>query len=226
MITILLCLKKILMWPNVYSMLHTSVGLSSTAEIYCRHWEVLACVHRLWWNPPCFPVSDLVAYDSLFRCCHDLDHSSPLQCPCYICNDVLLHQRYDSLFQFLVTRYIHKERFKLWIVHISNPWLTSCNCCIKHSAGWIGNDPLTVVIGESDPYVHISGRVSTSNWINLLQDIAASAWNLMVPSSYQEISHLHTVTILMTAVMIIAFLSSIAIVRRILIATPVLKVSK
>ncbi|CAL5070838.1 unnamed protein product [Urochloa decumbens] len=69
-------------------------------------------------------------------------------------------------------------------------------CYIK--AGWIGNDPLTVVIGESDPYVHISGR---------------------------EISHLHTVTIFMTAVMIIAFLSSIAIVRRILIATPVLKVA-
>jgi choline transporter-like protein 2/4/5 len=34
---------------------------------------------------------------------------------------------------------------------------------IIHSAGWIGNDPLTVVIGESDPYVHISGRVSTFN---------------------------------------------------------------
>ncbi|GJN01297.1 hypothetical protein PR202_ga18553 [Eleusine coracana subsp. coracana] len=42
-------------------------------------------------------------------------------------------------------------------------------------------------------------------------------------SVLKEISHLHTVTIFMTAVMIIAFLSSIAIVRRILIATPVLK---
>jgi hypothetical protein len=27
------------------------------------------------------------------------------------------------------------------------------------SAGWIGNDPLTVVIGPSDPYVSIGGRV-------------------------------------------------------------------
>ena len=43
--------------------------------------------------------------------------------------------------------------------------------------------------------------------------------------SYQEISHLHAATVLMTVIMIIAFLSSIAIVRRILIATPVLKVS-
>uniref|UniRef100_A0A453DHA5 Uncharacterized protein n=1 Tax=Aegilops tauschii subsp. strangulata TaxID=200361 RepID=A0A453DHA5_AEGTS len=34
-------------------------------------------------------------------------------------------------------------------------------CYIK--AGWLGNDPLTVVIGESDPYVHISGRVSELN---------------------------------------------------------------
>jgi hypothetical protein len=66
-----------------------------------------------------------------------------------------------------------------------------------NSAGWLGNDPLTVVIGESDPYVHITGR---------------------------EISHLHAATVVMTVVMIIAFLSSIAIIRRILIATPVLKV--
>lgn len=28
-----------------------------------------------------------------------------------------------------------------------------------YSAGWIGHDPLTVVIGESDPYVNIGGRV-------------------------------------------------------------------
>lgn len=118
-ITILLHLKKILMWPNVFRVLHTSIGLSSTAEIHCRHWEVLACVHRLWWNPPSFPVSDLVAYDSLFRWCHDLDNSNPLQCPCYICDDVLLHQRYGLLFQFLICKVsIHNESFKLWIVHI------------------------------------------------------------------------------------------------------------
>jgi hypothetical protein len=34
-----------------------------------------------------------------------------------------------------------------------------------NSAGWLGNDPLTVVIGESDPYVHITGRVSISNFL-------------------------------------------------------------
>lgn len=33
------------------------------------------------------------------------------------------------------------------------------------SAGWIGNDAVSVVIGESDPYLHISGRVRHS--INL-----------------------------------------------------------
>lgn len=132
--SILLHLKKILMRPNVYSLLHTSIGSSSAAEIYCRHWEVLACVHCLWWNPPCFPVSDMVAYDSLFRCCHDLDNSCPLQCPCYICNDVLLHQRYDSLFHFLVARYIHKECFKLssyglyiYLIHGSLPVTAASN---------------------------------------------------------------------------------------------------
>ncbi|XP_078176050.1 plasma-membrane choline transporter family protein [Carex rostrata] len=65
-------------------------------------------------------------------------------------------------------------------------------------AGWIGNDPLTVVIGTSDPYVNITGR---------------------------EISHLRAITILMTIVMIIAFLTSLAIARRIFIATSVLKVA-
>lgn len=132
LITILLHLKKILMRPNVYSMLHTSIGLSSTAEIYCRHWEILACVHRLWWNPPCFPVSDLVAYDSLFCCCHDLDNSSPLQCPCYICNDVFLHQRYDSLFQFLVTRYLFTKNASsyglyIYLIHGSLPVTAASN---------------------------------------------------------------------------------------------------
>lgn len=44
---------------------------------------------------------------------------------------------------------------------------------VIHSAGWLGNDPLTVVIGESDPYVHISGRVSALNRVNFLQGEAA-----------------------------------------------------
>jgi choline transporter-like protein 2/4/5 len=65
-------------------------------------------------------------------------------------------------------------------------------------AGWIGHDPLTVVIGESDPYVNIGGR---------------------------EINHLHAASVLMTVIMILAFLTSIAIARRILIATSVLKVA-
>ena len=40
----------------------------------------------------------------------------------------------------------------------------------------------------------------------------------------QEINHLHVAAVLMTIIMIIAFLTSIAIVRRILMATSVLKV--
>lgn len=41
----------------------------------------------------------------------------------------------------------------------------------------------------------------------------------------QELKHLQAVAVLMTIVMIISVLSSIAIVRRILMATSVLKVS-
>ncbi|KAM3391460.1 hypothetical protein ACQJBY_012883 [Aegilops geniculata] len=113
-----------------------------------------------------------------------MDNSSALQCPYSICYYVLLHQRYISLVPFAMLCLMHLTLF-----------LTGY---VVYSAGWLGNDPLTVVIGESDPYVHISGR---------------------------EISHLHVATVLMTVIMIIAFLSSIAIVRRILIATPVLKVA-
>ncbi|KAL3503232.1 hypothetical protein ACH5RR_037681 [Cinchona calisaya] len=65
-------------------------------------------------------------------------------------------------------------------------------------AGWIGNDAISPIIGEHDPYYRVSAR---------------------------ELSHLHAAAVLMTAVMIVAVLSSIAIVRRILMATSVLKVA-
>ncbi|XP_042378750.1 choline transporter protein 1-like [Zingiber officinale] len=86
-----------------------------------------------------------------------------------------------------------------WItVILFNALVISVTMLYYAKAGWIGDDALSVVIGESDPYIRISGR---------------------------EINHLRVVAILMTIVMIIAFLSSIAIVRRILIATSVLKVA-
>ncbi|TVU43850.1 hypothetical protein EJB05_10350 [Eragrostis curvula] len=86
-----------------------------------------------------------------------------------------------------------------WItVFIFNALVISVTMFFYIKAGWIGHDPLTVVIGESDPYVSIGGR---------------------------EINHLHLAAVLMTAIMIIAFLTSIAIARRILRATSVLKVA-
>ncbi|KAJ8501396.1 hypothetical protein OPV22_011948 [Ensete ventricosum] len=86
-----------------------------------------------------------------------------------------------------------------WItVILFNALVISVTMFYYRKAGWIGSDALSVVIGESDPYIHISGR---------------------------EINHLRAVAILMTIVMIISFLSSIAIVRRLLIATSVLKVA-
>ncbi|KAM0887234.1 hypothetical protein ACQ4PT_029187 [Festuca glaucescens] len=86
-----------------------------------------------------------------------------------------------------------------WItVILFNALVISVTMFFYIKAGWIGNDPLTVVIGPSDPYVSIGGR---------------------------EINHLHVAAVLMTILMIIALLTSIAIVRRILKATSVLKVA-
>ncbi|XVF04195.1 hypothetical protein REPUB_Repub05bG0061400 [Reevesia pubescens] len=65
-------------------------------------------------------------------------------------------------------------------------------------AGWIGNDAISPIIGEHDPYIHVFGR---------------------------ELNHLRAVAILMTSVMVVSILTSIAIVRRILMATSVLKVA-
>lgn len=65
-------------------------------------------------------------------------------------------------------------------------------------AGWIGNDAISPIIGEHDPYINVFGR---------------------------ELTHLRVVTVLMTVVMAVSVLTSIAIVRRILMATSVLKVA-
>ncbi|KAL8228688.1 hypothetical protein R6Q57_013588 [Mikania cordata] len=65
-------------------------------------------------------------------------------------------------------------------------------------AGWIGNDAISPIIGKHDPYYHISGR---------------------------ERGHLHFAAVLMTIIMAVAILSSIAIARRIVMATSVLKVA-
>ncbi|XP_062169834.1 choline transporter protein 1 [Alnus glutinosa] len=65
-------------------------------------------------------------------------------------------------------------------------------------AGWIGNDAISPIIGEHDPYLRVFGR---------------------------EIHHLRAVAVLMTFIMVVAILTSIAIIRRILMATSVLKVA-
>ncbi|KAM1646182.1 hypothetical protein ACFXTN_007245 [Malus domestica] len=65
-------------------------------------------------------------------------------------------------------------------------------------AGWIGNDSISPIIGEHDPYIRIIGR---------------------------ELHHLRAVAVIMTSIMVVFVLTSIAIVRRILMATSVLKVA-
>lgn len=65
---------------------------------------------------------------------------------------------------------------------------------------------------------------SATCWCNFEQYPA----KLLVISSFifhpQEINHLHAASVLMTVIMILSFLTSLAIARRILIATSVLKV--
>uniref|UniRef100_A0A1D1XZS3 Choline transporter-like protein n=1 Tax=Anthurium amnicola TaxID=1678845 RepID=A0A1D1XZS3_9ARAE len=86
-----------------------------------------------------------------------------------------------------------------WItVVLFNVLIISVTMLFYMKAGWIGNDAVSAVIGERDPYYTITGR---------------------------ELNHLRAVAVLMTIVMVISILSSIAIVRRILMATSVLKVA-
>ncbi|CAA7390987.1 unnamed protein product [Spirodela intermedia] len=86
-----------------------------------------------------------------------------------------------------------------WItVGLFNSLIISVTMLFYMKAGWIGNDAISAVIGESDPYYTVTGR---------------------------ELNHMRAVAVLMTLVMIVAILSSIAIVRRILMATSVLKVA-
>lgn len=100
----------------------------------------------------------------------------------------------------------------IWLLMIRHfvvamPWITvalfnvliisvTMFCYIK--VGWIGNDAISPIIGAHDPYYHVYGR---------------------------EINHLRAITILMTFVMVVAILTSIAIIRRIIMATSVLKVA-
>ncbi|GAB2284535.1 Choline transporter protein 1 [Dionaea muscipula] len=86
-----------------------------------------------------------------------------------------------------------------WItVTLFNILIISVTMLFYSKAGWIGNDAVSPIIGEHDPYLHVYGR---------------------------EINHLRVAAILMTVVTSFAILASIAIVRRILMATSVLKVA-
>ncbi|PSR96358.1 Choline transporter-like protein [Actinidia chinensis var. chinensis] len=100
----------------------------------------------------------------------------------------------------------------IWLLMIRHfvsgmPWITvilfnvliiSFTMFYYLKAGWIGNSAISPIIGEHDPYYQVSAR---------------------------ELKHLRAVAVLMTAVMIVSILSSVAIVRRILMATSVLKVA-
>ncbi|KAG2681938.1 hypothetical protein I3843_11G167500 [Carya illinoinensis] len=86
-----------------------------------------------------------------------------------------------------------------WItVALFNVLMVSVTMFYYLKAGWIGNDAISPIIGEHDPYIHVFGR---------------------------EINHLRAAAVLMTFIMVVAVLTSIVIVRRIIMATSVLKVA-
>ncbi|RAL45480.1 hypothetical protein DM860_014869 [Cuscuta australis] len=86
-----------------------------------------------------------------------------------------------------------------WItVVLFNGLIISVTMFYYLKAGWIGNNAISPIIGEHDPYYNVPAR---------------------------ELSHLYATTVFMTVIMIIAFLSSIAIVSRILMGTSVLKLA-
>ncbi|KAL8145013.1 choline transporter protein 1-like [Apium graveolens] len=86
-----------------------------------------------------------------------------------------------------------------WItVVLFNVLIISVTMFYYLKAGWIGNSAISPIIGESEPYYTVSAR---------------------------ELNHIRVAAVFMTVVMIVAILSSIAIVRRILMATSVLKVA-
>ncbi|KAI3834021.1 hypothetical protein MKW92_053557 [Papaver armeniacum] len=103
-----------------------------------------------------------------------------------------------SVFWLLMIRYFVAAM--TWItVAVFNVLIISVTMFYYLKAGWIGNDAITPIIGEDeDPYIHVSGR---------------------------EQNHMRAAAVFMTIIMAISVLSSLAIIRRILIATSVLKVA-
>ncbi|XP_073061129.1 choline transporter protein 1-like [Primulina eburnea] len=90
------------------------------------------------------------------------------------------------------------QQSKLWVSDVSYVDPLADALTKPLSAGWLGNDAISPIIGEHDLYYHVPSR---------------------------GVNNLHPVAVLMTVVMIISLLSSIAIVRRVLMATSVLKVA-
>ncbi|KAK8973549.1 hypothetical protein V6N11_030739 [Hibiscus sabdariffa] len=119
--------------------------------------------------------SDMAVNDSPFCRCNALDHGCSIQ-----------HSHNNGYNVLLL------KRFEVYLLPLR---IRTRNSLI---AGWIGNDAISPIIGEHDPYINVSGR---------------------------ELNHLRAVAILMTSVMVVSILTSIAIVRRILMATSVLKAS-
>lgn len=168
--------------------------IARASNVSLSHWQHMGGVHI---------VEDMIIDKSIHRsinsrsavlkrCVGDIGKAWPVL---IVCGGIL--PLFLSVVWLLLIR--HFVWGMPWItVILFNILIVSVTMFYYLKAGWIGNDAISPIIGEHDPYYHVHAR---------------------------ELSHLHAAAVFMTAVMIVSVLSSIAIVRRILMAASVLKVA-
>ena len=101
------------------------------------------------WRPcPVVSIHCLAAPYTSLCCCHALDNCCPFQHAFDICDHLLL-----------LERLVLKNAMSLCFQVI---WIHSTLCPFFLVAGWIGDDAVTPIIGEHDPYIHVYGRVSST----------------------------------------------------------------
>lgn len=110
----------------------------------------MASIDCLWRSCSTVSIHYLAASNSTFCCCHALDNCCPFQHAVNIGDSVLLLKRFVKKSKFLLSVSVFQV---IWIQYTYYGF-------VSFVAGWIGNDAVTPIIGEHDPYFHVYGRVS------------------------------------------------------------------
>lgn len=113
----------------------------------------MASTDCVWRSCPALSIHCLVAPDSPFCCRHALDNCCPFQHAFNIGDHLLLLKRLLLETQISFNIYV--------LNHIDS---NAYSIVLSYVAGWIGNDAVTPIIGEHDPYFHVYGRVSSTTF--------------------------------------------------------------